>query len=62
MEKFQAPTTSEKTPKSFVVKTGKVGRTVRELVTDVRDMMEPNTASRLETKRSNTVNLVNVVW
>jgi ribosome biogenesis protein SSF1/2 len=49
------PTSVEKMPKSFVVKTGKVGKSVKELIADFRDVMEPNTASRLQTKSKNTL-------
>ncbi len=46
---------ASKTPKSFVVKVGRVGQSVRSLVDDLRNVMEPNTATRLQTKDSNTL-------
>ena len=42
-------------PRTFVFKIGKVGATVKQLVLDVRQIMEPNTASRLETKSKNSM-------
>jgi len=45
----------EKVPRTFVFKMGKVGSTVKQLVLDVRQIMEPNTASRLETKAKNSM-------
>ncbi len=45
----------DRVPRSFVFKMGKVGKTVKELVEDVRLLMQPNTASRLQTKSSNTM-------
>lgn len=42
-----APGTAEGVPKSFVIKHGKVGTSLTQLVRDVRKVMEPNTASRL---------------
>ena len=41
------PGTSDNTPKSFVIKHGQVGRSLAQLVHDMRKVMEPNTASRL---------------
>ena len=41
------PGTSDNTPKSFVIKHGQVGRSLTQLVHDMRKVMEPNTASRL---------------
>ena len=41
------PGTSENTPKSFVIKHGQVGRSLTQLVHDMRKVMEPNTASKL---------------
>lgn len=38
---------SKKAPKSFVMRSGALGRSVTALVKDVRRMMEPNTASIL---------------
>ena len=37
----------EKIPKSFVIKSGVVGKSVSTLVKDLRKAMEPNTASNL---------------
>lgn len=45
--------TSTNAPKSFVVRAGKVGRSAAALVSDVRKVLEPNTASRLRERRSN---------
>ncbi|PWN27965.1 Brix-domain-containing protein [Jaminaea rosea] len=44
---------SSNAPKSFVIRSGKVGRSVGGLVADVRKTMEPNTASRLKERKSN---------
>jgi len=41
-----------KAPKSFVIKTGIVGRGVAQLVRDIRKVMEPNTASNLRVCRN----------
>jgi ribosome biogenesis protein SSF1/2 len=43
---------SKKAPKSFVMRSGAVGRSVTALVKDVRRMMEPNTASNLRVSYS----------
>ncbi|GAB1601585.1 suppressor of SWI4 1 homolog [Argonauta hians] len=43
----------KKAPHSFVIKSGKVGRYVQQLVQDVRRVMEPYTASRLKVKKWN---------
>lgn len=52
---------SEKVPKTFVFHVGKVGSTVKKLLDDVREVMEPNTASHLKARRSNTMkDFVNV--
>ncbi|CAO1624818.1 unnamed protein product [Sympodiomycopsis kandeliae] len=40
-------------PKSFVIRSGNVGRSVSSLVQDVRKVMEPNTATRLRERKSN---------
>ncbi|KAJ1905886.1 rRNA-binding ribosome biosynthesis protein [Coemansia sp. IMI 209127] len=45
----------DKVPKALVVKSGQIGRTVSELVNDVRRVMEPNTASKLRERKSNKV-------
>ena len=42
-----APGTAEGVPKSFVIKHGQVGRSLAQLVRDMRKVMEPNTATRL---------------
>uniref|UniRef100_A0A7E4UYR3 Brix domain-containing protein n=1 Tax=Panagrellus redivivus TaxID=6233 RepID=A0A7E4UYR3_PANRE len=42
-----------KQPHSFVVHTGSVGRYVRRLEKDLREVMEPNTASKLKVTKSN---------
>ncbi|EPZ37041.1 Brix domain-containing protein [Rozella allomycis CSF55] len=49
--KEEAP--KDKTPKSFVLKTGNVGHSVQRLVRDVRKIMEPNTAVKLKERKSN---------
>ncbi|KAI9333780.1 Brix domain-containing protein [Zopfochytrium polystomum] len=41
------------TPKSLVLGSGEVGRSVRRLIADVRKIMEPNTASNLEARKGN---------
>ncbi|PVU95175.1 hypothetical protein BB561_001997 [Smittium simulii] len=43
----------ENVPRSFVVRFGKVGPAVNELVSDFRRVMEPNTASRLRERKNN---------
>ena len=40
-------------PKSFVLRSGKVGKGVEGLVQDLRRVMEPNTASRLQERKGN---------
>lgn len=45
----------DKVPKSLVVKSGHVGRTVTALVADVRQVMEPNTASKLRERKNQKV-------
>jgi ribosome biogenesis protein SSF1/2 len=42
---------SERVPKSFVLRRGKVDRGVRELVEDMREVMLPHTASRLRERK-----------
>ncbi|GAB5587144.1 rRNA-binding ribosome biosynthesis protein [Umbelopsis nana] len=44
---------SKKAPKSFVMRSGAVGRSVTALVKDVRRMMEPNTATNLKERKTN---------
>ena len=39
---------SSKVPRSFVMERGAVGRAVSQLVMDVRQVMEPHTASKLK--------------
>ncbi|KAJ3057579.1 hypothetical protein HK097_000046 [Rhizophlyctis rosea] len=43
----------EKIPKSFVIKSGVVGKSVSTLVTDLRKAMEPNTATNLRERKGN---------
>jgi len=43
-----APEATKSTPKSFIVKHGPVGRSLSQLVRDMRKVMEPNTASKLK--------------
>ncbi|OMJ08772.1 Suppressor of SWI4 1-like protein [Smittium culicis] len=45
--------TTEKLPKSFVVRFGKVGSVISELVNDFRRVMEPHTASKLRERKTN---------
>ncbi|KAJ2879593.1 rRNA-binding ribosome biosynthesis protein, partial [Coemansia aciculifera] len=45
----------EKIPKTLVVKSGSVGRSVGALVGDVRHVMEPNTASKLKERKTNKI-------
>ncbi|KAI9281325.1 Brix domain-containing protein [Umbelopsis sp. AD052] len=44
---------TKKAPKSFVIRSGAVGRSVTALVKDVRRLMEPNTASHLKERKTN---------
>jgi ribosome biogenesis protein SSF1/2 len=44
---------SSSAPKSFVIRSGKVSTSVGNLVSEVRQVMEPNTASRLRERKSN---------
>ncbi|GAA5981810.1 hypothetical protein JCM11641_007432 [Rhodosporidiobolus odoratus] len=44
---------AQKTPKSFVVKSGTVGGSVGQLTKDVRRVLEPNTATRLRERKAN---------
>jgi len=46
---------SVKVPKTFVIKTGKVGNTVKELRDDLRKVLEPNTAAKLQEKKTNVL-------
>jgi hypothetical protein len=39
-----------KTPKTFVMRSGEVGHSVMGLVSDIRRVMEPNTATKLRVK------------
>lgn len=41
----------EKTPKTFVVRRGKVDKVVREMVENFRDVMMPHTAARLKERK-----------
>ncbi|KAJ3188859.1 hypothetical protein HDU85_004573 [Gaertneriomyces sp. JEL0708] len=43
----------EKVPKSFVIRSGVVGKSLAQLVKDVRKVMEPNTASKLKERKGN---------
>ena len=42
---------SEKIPKTFVVRRGKVDKVVREMVENFRDVMMPHTAARLKERK-----------
>lgn len=44
---------STSAPKSFIIRTGKVPRSVSTLVQDTRKVMEPNTATRLRERNNN---------
>jgi hypothetical protein len=46
-----AATIDPSVPKSFVIRHGQVGRSLSQLVRDVRQMMEPHTASRLKVQQ-----------
>jgi len=41
-------TSSDDSPKSFVIKHGHIGPSLTQLTRDVRKVMEPNTATRLK--------------
>lgn len=45
-------TLQEKAPKSFVIKSGNVTKSISQLVKDMRELMEPNTATRLRVSSS----------
>jgi len=47
------PVDDEKVPRSFVIRSGVVGRAVSYLVRDVRKVMEPNTAVKLRERKTN---------
>ncbi|KAG0202742.1 hypothetical protein BGX28_004847 [Mortierella sp. GBA30] len=42
-----------KTPKTFVMRSGEVGHSVMGLVSDIRRLMEPNTATKLRERKNN---------
>ncbi|KAF9419741.1 hypothetical protein BGZ94_009320 [Podila epigama] len=42
-----------KTPKTFVMRSGEVGSSVMGLVSDIRRLMEPNTATKLRERKNN---------
>merc|ERR1712137_388644 len=42
-----------KIPKTFVLRKGEVGRSIKTLVSDIRQVMLPNTAERLKERRQN---------
>ena len=44
----------DKVPRSFCVRSGKVGKHVAELVEEMRLLMEPNTARNLRERSKNT--------
>ncbi len=54
-QKIDYEQVDDNVPRSFVFKMGKVGKSVKELVEDVRLLMAPNTASRLQTRSHNTM-------
>lgn len=47
------PDTLQRLPKSFVLRTGQISKLASQLLMDLRKVMEPNTASRLQQKRRN---------
>ena len=51
LEEENAP----RVPRSFVFHRGKVGTTVDDLETDIRNVMSPNTASHLQERASNKI-------
>lgn len=52
----EASTTGvNRVPSSFVFKRGRVGEQVKQLVTDMRKVMSPHTAIRLEERKNNTL-------
>lgn len=54
-EATEAAAAKTPVPKSFVFRKGDVGRTVKDLVHDLRRVMEPNTAPRLRERSNNTM-------
>ncbi|KAF9432226.1 hypothetical protein BGZ76_011096 [Entomortierella beljakovae] len=44
---------AQKTPKTFVMRSGEVGPSVMHLVSDIRRLMEPNTATKLRERKNN---------
>ncbi|EIM19469.1 Brix-domain-containing protein [Wallemia mellicola] len=46
-------TAGVKIPKSFVIKSGDVGKSVNQLVKEIRGILEPNTATRLKERKKN---------
>lgn len=54
---FGAPDSelTEKVPKTFVLRKGKVHANVSELVEEMRRVMEPNTARKLRERSKNTI-------
>lgn len=47
------PNPHTQSPKSFVLKSGSLGSSLKVLVSDLRSVMEPNTASKLRERKSN---------
>ncbi|KAK2467053.1 hypothetical protein APHAL10511_001311 [Amanita phalloides] len=47
------PINKDGVPKSFIIKHGRVGSSIAQLVRDLRKVMEPNTASRLRERQKN---------
>jgi ribosome biogenesis protein SSF1/2 len=48
------PTEVKNAPHSFVINRGKVGKVIKELMGDIRKIMEPYTASQLKVGRFQT--------
>lgn len=53
MQPINNSQTDARAPKSFVIRGGRVGKSVSTLVRDVRRVMEPNTAARLQERDKN---------
>lgn len=45
----------EEVPKTFIIKRGKIGMYLKDLLNDLRDLMHPYTAAKLKESKKNTV-------
>ena len=45
----------ESVPKSFIIKRGKIGMYLKDLLTDLRELMYPYTATRLVESKKNSI-------